>query len=52
LGGVVGLFIAVPVAAIISVVYRHWLEGAHQLRQVQHLRLSPAVPTGLETEST
>ena len=26
LGGVVGLFVAVPAAAIMSVVYRHWLE--------------------------
>jgi predicted PurR-regulated permease PerM len=32
LGGVVGLFMAVPVVAIISVVYRHWLEEAHRRR--------------------
>jgi len=32
LGGVVGLFMAVPVAAVISVVYRHWLEEANQRR--------------------
>ena len=32
LGGVVGLFVAVPAAAIMSVVYRHWLEDAHQRR--------------------
>jgi predicted PurR-regulated permease PerM len=34
LGGVVGLFMAVPVAAIISVVYRHWLEEPDRPRVV------------------
>jgi len=32
LGGVVGLFVAVPAAAMMSVVYRHSLEEAHQRR--------------------
>jgi predicted PurR-regulated permease PerM len=32
LGGVVGLFVAVPAAAIMSVVYRHSVEEAHQRR--------------------
>jgi predicted PurR-regulated permease PerM len=34
LGGVVGLFVAVPVAAVISVVYRHWLEEPDRPRVV------------------
>jgi predicted PurR-regulated permease PerM len=34
LGGVVGLFMAVPVAAIISDVYRHWLEEPDRPRVV------------------
>jgi predicted PurR-regulated permease PerM len=45
LGGVVGLFMAVPVAAIISVVYRHWLEGADR-RRVADQTLLVALPTG------
>ena len=36
LGGVVGLFMAVPVAAIISVVYRHWLEEPDRPRVVDN----------------
>jgi predicted PurR-regulated permease PerM len=36
LGGIVGLFMAVPVAAIISVAYRHWLEEPDRPRVVDN----------------
>jgi predicted PurR-regulated permease PerM len=52
LGGVVGLFMAVPVAAIISVVYRLWLEEANHRRVVAKTLLDALTPAGGARNST
>jgi predicted PurR-regulated permease PerM len=43
LGGVVGLFMAVPMAASTSVVYRYWLEETRRRRVAEAPRLAPFV---------
>jgi predicted PurR-regulated permease PerM len=60
LDGVAGMFLAVPTAAIASVVYRHWLEWRSRddvvdapvtPTPVERLQISKPDPTGFETAS-
>jgi predicted PurR-regulated permease PerM len=41
LAGVVGIFLAIPMAALMSVVYRHWLEPRKREGLTDPLRRPP-----------
>jgi predicted PurR-regulated permease PerM len=53
LGGIAGIFLAIPVVAVASVTYRHWLEWRGQaVRDEPGARGNQALPAGAEQTET